>query len=149
MTRPNSHHSRPKWSFKEAFSGDIDLTSGNLFGKMALYTFPIILLSLLQLLYSSADEIVVSYFGGGYASMNAIGSNSALINLVIGLFVGTSVGANVVVAKAFGEKDQAKAQKALESSMVSKRSFWRYYRRYWLFRRTLSTYRHANAISLS
>lgn len=118
MTRPNSHHSRPKWSFKEAFSGDIDLTSGNLFGKMALYTFPIILLSLLQLLYSSADEIVVSYFGGGYASMNAIGSNSALINLVIGLFVGTSVGANVVVAKAFGEKDQAKAQKALESSMV-------------------------------
>ena len=118
MNTPVTHRYKSKWHLKDLFSQDLDLTSGNLFKKMAIYTFPIVLLSLLQLLYSSADEIVVSYFGGGYSSMNAIGSNSALINLVIGLFVGVSVGANVVVAKAVGEKDQKTAQNALESSIL-------------------------------
>ncbi len=118
MTQPVSHRLKSKWHLKDAFSQDLDLTNGNLFAKMGIYTLPIVLLSLLQLLYSSADAIVVSYFGGGYSSMNAIGSNSALINLIIGLFVGVSVGANVVVAKAFGEKNQNTAQKALESSIV-------------------------------
>ena len=100
------------------FAGEIDLTSGNLFEKMMLFTIPILLLSLFQLLYSSMDQVVVTNFGGGTVSFDAIGSNSSLINLLIGLFVGVSVGANVVVARAKGEKDPEKAHRAIESAMV-------------------------------
>jgi putative MATE family efflux protein len=103
---------------KNIFAGEIDLTTGNLFQKMLIFTGPIILLSVFQLLYSSMDGYVVSQFGAGYTSFDAIGSNNALINLLIGLFVGTAVGANVVVAKAFGAGDREKAHRAIESSMV-------------------------------
>ncbi|MFA6620322.1 MAG: MATE family efflux transporter, partial [Bacilli bacterium] len=100
------------------FGAEIDLTSGNLFEKMMLFTIPILLLSLFQLLYSSMDQVVVTNFGGGTPSFDAIGSNSSLINLLIGLFVGVSVGANVVVARAKGEKNSEVAHRAIESSMV-------------------------------
>src|SRR5574344_1248884 len=100
------------------FSGQIDLTSGNLFEKMMLFTIPILLLSLFQLLYSSMDQIVVTNFGGGTPSFDAIGSNSSLINLLIGLFVGVSVGANVVVAKAKGENKPEVAHRAIQSAMI-------------------------------
>lgn len=118
MGHPSAHAKHSHHYLRHLFGSEIDLTSGSLAGKMLLYTVPIVALSLLQLLYSSVDEIVVSYYGGGYSSMNAIGSNSALINLLIGLFVGTSVGSNVVVAKAVGQKDQKTAQNALESSIL-------------------------------
>jgi putative MATE family efflux protein len=100
------------------WKGEIDLTTGNLFKKMMLFTAPIVLLAVIQLLYSSMDQFVVSNYGGGAASFDAIGSNNALINLIIGLFVGISVGANVVVARARGEKDPEKAHRAIESSML-------------------------------
>ena len=100
------------------FAGQIDLTSGNLFEKMMLFTIPILLLALFQLLYSSMDQIVVTNFGGGTPSFDAIGSNSSLINLLIGLFVGVSVGANEVVAKAKGENKPEVAHRAIESAMI-------------------------------
>jgi putative MATE family efflux protein len=100
------------------FADEVDLTSGNLFTKMLLFTVPILLLALFQLLYSSMDQIVVTNFGDGAKSFDAIASNNSLINLLIGLFVGVSVGANVVVAKAKGEKDAAKAHRAIESAMI-------------------------------
>lgn len=118
MSNPSAHTKPHSHLFRKIFGADIDLTTGNLAKKMVLYTIPIVGLSFLQLLYSSADEIVVSYFGGGYSSMNAIGSNSALITLIIGLFVGISIGSNVVVAKAYGEKNKERAQNALESSIL-------------------------------
>jgi putative MATE family efflux protein len=119
MNGPNPPKKRrKKLNFGRIFAGDVDLTTGNLLAKMAIFTFPIILLSLLQLLYSSADEYVVANFGGGYQSMNAIGSNSSLISLLIGLFVGISIGANVVVARAKGAQDEATAHRAIEASMV-------------------------------
>jgi putative MATE family efflux protein len=109
---------RSRIDLGKIFAGEIDLTTGNLFAKMSLFSLPIMLLSLLQLLYSSADEFVVANWGGGYTSMNAVGCNSALISLIIGFFVGISVGANVVVAKEKGRKDPASAHRAIESSMA-------------------------------
>ena len=94
-------------TFKErlhqVFSHTLDLTEGNFWKTIPLYTIPMVLLSLLQLFYSSADQIIVANFGGGYSSFGAIGSNTALINLIIGVFVGIGVGANVVIAKAKGK----------------------------------------------
>ena len=77
-----------------------------------------VLLSFLQMFYSSVDQLVVSNFGGGYTSMNAVGSNTALINLIIGLFVGISVGANVVIAKARGMNDKETAHRTVQSSVI-------------------------------
>ena len=100
------------------FSGQINLTEGNLFATIPLYAIPMVLLSFLQMFYSSVDQLVVANFGGGYTSMNAVGSNSALINLIIGLFVGISVGANVVIAKARGMNDKETARRTVQSSVI-------------------------------
>ena len=100
------------------FSGQLNLTEGNFFVTIPLYAIPMVLLSFLQMFYSSVDQLVVSNFGGGYTSMNAVGSNSALINLIIGLFVGISVGANVVIAKARGMNDKETAHRTVQSSVI-------------------------------
>lgn len=95
----------------------MDLTGDHLFRNLLVFTGPIVLLSLLQLLYTSADLLVVDFFGGGYYSFMAVSSNGPLINLIIGLFVGVGVGCNVVVAKARGENNKEKALRTLSSSL--------------------------------
>lgn len=107
-----------KKKFFAHFSEEMDLTTGNMFLKLLAYTFPMILLSLFQLLYTSMDLIVVSNYGGGYTSMEAVGANNSLINLIIGLFVGVSVGINVVVARSVGTKNKEKAHKAIQTAML-------------------------------
>lgn len=95
----------------------IDFTGGSLYKKMLLFIIPVILTSLLQLLYSSADLFVVSRWGGGAAAMAAVGDNGSLLNLLVNTFVGVSVGANIVLAKEKGEKNKEDAMKAIRSSM--------------------------------
>ena len=99
------------------FKSDIDFTGDHLYKKMLLFIVPVILTSLLQLLYSSADLFVVSRWGGGASAMAAVGDNGSLLNLLVNTFVAVSVGANIVVAKENGEKDAAKADKAIRSSL--------------------------------
>lgn len=101
-----------------AKSHEIDLTSGNLFKKIVLFTLPIMATTILQLLYSQVDLVTLRIFGGGDASVAAVGINGSLINLIVGLFLGLSTGANVVMAQAKGRKDAAFAQKVLQSSLL-------------------------------
>jgi putative MATE family efflux protein len=98
--------------------GEVDLTTGNLFWKIILFTLPVMLSSLMQLLYSTADLLVVGHFGGGAFSMAAVGNNGSLINLMVNTFVAISVGANVVVAKYKGMKDKEKCTKAMNVGML-------------------------------
>jgi putative MATE family efflux protein len=100
------------------WKGEVDLTTGNLFKKMVIFTLPVILTSLIQLLYTSADLFVVAHWGGGNYSMAAVGDNGSLINLIVNTFVAVSVGANVVMARYRGAKDAEHAEKALDSAMV-------------------------------
>lgn len=79
---------------------EIDMCSGSIFGKMMLFTLPLMASSLLQLLFNAADIVVVGQFVGDNA-MGAVGSNGALINLLTNFFMGLSVGANVLVARYF------------------------------------------------
>ncbi len=103
---------------KSFFGSEIDLTTGNLFKKLVLFTVPLILTTILQLLYTSADLFVVSNFGGGDNSMGAVGANGSLINLLVGTFLGLSVGANVVVASSKGANNQEKASRAMYSALI-------------------------------
>ena len=95
---------------------DVDFTSGNLFKKMNLYTIPLILAGLLQLLFSAADLIVCGNFGSEN-SVGAISSTSALTSLIINLFIGISTGSNVLMARAYGLNDKEKGQRVVYTAM--------------------------------
>lgn len=96
---------------------ELSMTDGNLFKKLWIFSIPLIFTGLLQLLYNACDLIVCGQFGSEH-SVAAISATSALINLIINLFLGLSVGANVLMARCFGAKLQEKGQRVVYTSMV-------------------------------
>ncbi|MBQ8488540.1 MAG: MATE family efflux transporter [Pseudobutyrivibrio sp.] len=93
----------------------IDMTHGPLLGKLIIFTIPIILSGVLQLLFNAADVIVVGRFAGE-ASLAAVGSTGSLINLMTNLFIGMSVGANVCAAQFYGGGQYKDVKKTLHTS---------------------------------
>ncbi len=98
-------------------SGATDLTSGPLLKKIILFSLPLALSSILQLLFNAADVIVVGRFAGSTA-LAAVGSNTSLINLLISLFVGLSIGSNVVAARCFGAQDETGVRNTVNTSIA-------------------------------
>ncbi len=96
---------------------EIDMTSGPLLKKMLVFAVPLMGSSILQLLFNAADIIVVGRFAGDN-SLAAVGSTSALINLMVNLFVGLSVGANVITAKYFGARKNNDISAAVHTSIT-------------------------------
>lgn len=88
---------------------EMDMCNGSILKKMLLFAFPLMFSNILQLLFNAADIIVVGNFAGDN-SLAAVGSNTALINLLTNLFIGLSIGANVLVARYYGadKKDELK-----------------------------------------
>ncbi len=82
---------------------EMDMCSGSILKKMLMFTLPLMLSSILQLLFNAADIVVVGRFAGDN-SLAAVGSTTALINLLTNLFVGLSIGANVTAARNYGGK---------------------------------------------
>ena len=82
-------------------SFEIDMTNGPLVGKIIRFAIPLALSGILQLLFNAADIIVAGRFAGSQA-LAAVGSTSALINLIVNLFIGLSIGVNVLVARYYG-----------------------------------------------
>lgn len=80
---------------------EMDMTSGSILPKILIFAIPLMLSSILQLLFNAADVVVVGRFEGENA-LAAVGSNGALINLIVNVFMGLSIGANVLVARYFG-----------------------------------------------
>ena len=80
---------------------EMDMCSGSIFGKMLIFTIPLMLSSMLQLLFNAADIVVVGNFAGDN-SLGAVGSTGSLVNLLTNLFIGLSVGVNVLVARYYG-----------------------------------------------
>ena len=94
-----------------------DLTSGPMLQKIILFSIPLAASSILQLLFNAADVVVVGRFAGSTA-LAAVGSNGSLINLLVNLFVGLSLGANVVAARCFGAKDERGVQDTVQTSVT-------------------------------
>ncbi|MBQ9412444.1 MAG: MATE family efflux transporter [Oscillospiraceae bacterium] len=82
-------------------NNEMDMLHGPLAGKMVLFALPLAASSVLQQLFNAADLAVVGRFASAEA-MAAVGSNSSVISLMVSLFVGMSVGANVVIANLLG-----------------------------------------------
>lgn len=96
---------------------NIDMCNGSLWNKILLFALPLMASSLLQLLFNAADIVVVGRFAGKEA-LAAVGSNTSLINLMINLFVGISVGTNVVVARDLGAKRFEQVQKSVHTAIT-------------------------------
>lgn len=85
----------------EKAKNKIDMLNGSLWNKILLFAIPIAASNILQQLFNSADAAVVGRFSGSQA-LAAVGSNGPIINIIISLFVGISLGANVVIANLIG-----------------------------------------------
>ena len=95
----------------------MDMCHGSLADKILKFAIPLMASSILQLLFNAADVIVVGRFAGK-ESLAAVGSTTSLINLLIALFVGLSVGTNVVVARNLGGKRHDMVSKAVHTSIL-------------------------------
>lgn len=96
---------------------EMDMTTGNLGKKILLFTLPLMFTSILQLLFNACDIIVIGRFRD-HTALSAISSTGALINLITNLFIGLSVGSNIVMARCYGSKDREKAEKVAHTSVV-------------------------------
>lgn len=96
---------------------EIDMVNGPLAKKILLFAVPLMLSSMLQLMFNAADIIVVGHFAGS-ESLAAVGSTTSLINLITNLFVGLSIGANVVVANAYGAGRTEEIKDTLHTAMM-------------------------------
>lgn len=96
---------------------ELDMTSGNLLKKIIIYTIPLILTGVLQLLYNACDVIVVGQFAG-HEALAAVGSTGSLINLIVNLFMGLSVGGSVAFARSIGMKDYNRANKTVHTAVL-------------------------------
>ena len=95
----------------------LDMTEGRLLPKILLFSLPLMASSVLQLLFNAADVVVVGKFAGSEA-LAAVSSTTSLINLITQLFIGLSIGVNVVVAKHIGEKDFDKTYRSVSTSII-------------------------------
>ena len=98
---------------------NMDMTSGNLLKKIIIYSIPIILTSVLQLLYNACDLMIVGKFAeNGTEALAAVGGTGALINLITSLFIGLSIGASVSYARSIGRQDYERANRVVHTSVI-------------------------------
>lgn len=97
---------------------EMDMCSGSLLPKILLYSLPLMLSGILQLLFNAADVVVVGRFAGSDA-LAAVGSTSSLINLLVNVFMGLSVGTNVMVARFFGAGQKKELEEMVHTAILT------------------------------
>ena len=95
----------------------LDMTSGPFFKKILIFSVPLMLTGVLQLIYNAADVMVVGRFAGS-DSLAAVGSTSSLVNLIINLFLGLSTGAGVVTARHIGAYEGNKIHNSVHTAIA-------------------------------
>ena len=99
-------------------SYEIDMCHGPLLKQIIIFSVPLMLSGILQLLFNAADIIVVGRFTGSDA-LAAVGSTSSLINLLVNLFIGISVGANVLFGRFCGAHDDKNASETVHTAICT------------------------------
>lgn len=95
----------------------IDMCSGSVLKKLVLFCFPLMCSGMLQLLFNAADVIVVGRFAGD-EPLAAVGATSSLINLFTNIFIGLSVGSNVLTARFLGASNKGEIEKTVHTSVA-------------------------------
>ena len=91
---------------------------GPLFFKLLLYALPIMLTGLLQVLYNTADHIVVGSFSGDDLALAAVGSTGTLTNLLVNVLMGVATGGSVVIAQSYGAGDYSRVSRAVHTTIT-------------------------------
>ncbi len=97
----------------------MDMTSGALLPKILRFSIPLMLSGMLQLLFNAADIVVVGQFSdSGPLAIAAVGSTTSIINLLISMFVGMSVGVNVLAARYFAARQKKDLQETVHTAVA-------------------------------
>ena len=96
---------------------DVDMTQGGIVGHLIRFAFPLMLGNLFQQLYNMVDTWVVGNYVSNEA-FSAVGSVGPIINMLIGLFLGFSSGAGVVISQYYGVKQYENVQKAIHTALL-------------------------------
>ena len=98
----------------------LDMLHGPIWNKIPQFALPVAATAILGQLFNAADVAVVGNFAGemSTASVAAVGANSAIIGLIVNLFIGISLGANVTIAHAVGQGDHNAVRKAVHTAIV-------------------------------
>lgn len=98
----------------------LDMLHGPIWNKIPLFALPVAATAILEQLFNASDVAVVGNFAGeaSTASVAAVGANSAIISLIVNLFIGIALGANVVIAHAVGREDLRAVHKAVHTSIL-------------------------------
>ncbi|MBO4428698.1 MAG: MATE family efflux transporter [Clostridia bacterium] len=100
-------------------TNQIEMTKGPLLGKIIMFALPLIASGSLQLLYNAADLIIVGQFASnGQKALASVGATSAIINLILNVVIGLSVGTAVIVARCIGAEDREGAHRATHTSIA-------------------------------
>lgn len=97
---------------------EMDMCNGPLFSKIMFFSLPLMLSGVLQLLFNAADIVVVGQFAGSEA-LAAVGSTSSLINLLVNVFMGLSIGANVMVARYYGAGQEKELDEMIHTAILT------------------------------
>ena len=103
--------------FRTHVHRSMDMTEGPMFSKVFFFALPLMLSGILQLLFNAADTVVVGRFAGSQA-LAAGGAVGSLNNLIISLFVGLSIGANVLVARHTGARDARAVSETVHTAVL-------------------------------
>lgn len=98
-------------------NNQIDMLHGGLLKKILIFALPLAATSILQQLFNSADSAVVGHFAGSEA-LAAVGSTAPLINIIVNLFIGLSIGANVVIANFIGQGREERINGAVHTAVI-------------------------------
>ncbi len=96
---------------------DIDMLHGSLADKLLLFALPLAVTGILQQLFNAADVAIVGRFVGSDA-MAAVGSNAPVIGLLVNLFIGISLGANVVISRCTGQGDDDAVSRGVHTAIL-------------------------------
>ena len=104
----------------ETSHAKIDMLHGSIWNKLPRYALPVAATAILEQLFNASDIAVVGNFSAGdkTVAVAAVGANSPIIGLILNLFIGIALGANVVIANAIGRKDMESVHKAVHTSIV-------------------------------
>ena len=105
---------------KERKKQKLDMLNGSIWNKLPVFALPIAATGILEQLFNASDIAIVGNFAqtDKTAAVAAVGANSPIIGLILNLFIGIALGANVVIANAIGRDDRQTVQKAVHTSMV-------------------------------
>lgn len=98
----------------------LDMLHGSIWDKLPRFALPVAATAILGQLFNASDIAIVGNFAqtDSTIAVAAVGANSSIINLIVNLFLGIALGANVVIAHAIGQKDRETAQKAVHTSIL-------------------------------